>query len=56
MSNKEIFLRRGAGGTMMLGNPNNGLPIGDICAKSEATKSDDKVFCLSPLPLSACGL
>ena len=53
---KEIFLRRGVDGTMMLGNPNSGLLIGDICAKSAATKSDDKVFRLSPLPLSACGL
>jgi len=53
---KTIFLRRGTDGTMMLGNPNSGLPpIGDICAKPEATKSDDKVFRLSPLPLSACG-
>jgi len=56
VSKKEIFLRRGVDGTMMLGNPNNGLLIGDICTKSEATKSDDKVFRLSPLSLSACGL
>ena len=56
VSNKRVYLRRGIDGTMMLGNPDSGLPIGDICAKSTPTESDDKIFRLSPLPLSACGL
>jgi len=56
-SNKEIFLRRGTNGTRMLGNPNSSLPpVSDFCGKSTPTKSDDKVFRLGPLPLSACGL
>ncbi len=56
LAQKEVFLRRGANGTMMLANPNGGLPIADLCAKSEEgkTRSDDKVFRLQEMPQSAC--
>ena len=54
---REIFLRRGADGSMMLGNPTSGLPpFADICGKVEDTRSDDKLFRVKPLPLSECGL
>ncbi|MDW6022262.1 hypothetical protein SAZ10_10915 [Mesorhizobium sp. BAC0120] len=56
LSEKEIYLRRGVNGTMMLANPNSSMPIGDMCATSGKTKSDDKVFRLDQMPLSACGL
>ena len=55
-ADREIFLRRGVDGAMMMGNPNNALPIVDMCAAGDETKSDDKVFKLKPMPLSACGL
>jgi hypothetical protein len=53
---KEIYLRRGANGTMMLANPNSSLPIVDLCSKAAdgKTKSDDKVYRLEPMPQSAC--
>lgn len=53
---KEIYLRRGANGTMMLANPNNSLPIIDLCSKAAdgKTTSDDKVYRLEPMPQSAC--
>ncbi|MDX8498916.1 hypothetical protein RFM99_10820 [Mesorhizobium sp. VK4C] len=56
ISQKEIFLKRGASGTMMLANPNNALAIVDLCSKVAAgkTKSDDKVYRLNPMPQSAC--
>ena len=56
VSKKEIFLKRGASGTMMLANPNNALAIVDLCSKAAVgkTKSDDKVYRLNPMPQSAC--
>ncbi|TGQ33222.1 MULTISPECIES: hypothetical protein [unclassified Mesorhizobium] len=56
IAQKEIFLRRGANGTMMLANPNSSLPIVDLCSKVAEgdTRSDDKVFRLTPMPQSAC--
>lgn len=53
---KEIYLRRGANGTMMLANPNSSLPIIDLCSKAAdgKTTSDDKVYRLEPMPQSAC--
>ncbi|TIU26983.1 MAG: hypothetical protein E5W38_26425, partial [Mesorhizobium sp.] len=56
ISQKEIFLKRGAGGTMMLANPNSALAIVDLCSKAAGgkTKSDDKVYRLNPMPQSAC--
>jgi hypothetical protein len=56
ITQKEIFLRRGANGTMMLANPNSSLPIIDLCSKAAAgkTRSDDKVYRLNPMPQSAC--
>lgn len=58
IAHKEIFLRRGVNGTMMLANPNSSLPITDLCstASDEKTASDDKLFRLDPMPQSACGL
>jgi hypothetical protein len=58
LAQKEIFLRRGVNGTMMLANPNRGLPITDLCstASDEKTASDDRLFRLDPMPQSACGL
>jgi hypothetical protein len=53
---RQIFLRRGADGTMMLANPKSALPSADMCAPAAGTKTDDKVFRLSAMPLSACGL
>lgn len=56
IAQKEIFLRRGANGTMMLANPNSALPIIDLCSKAAdgKTASDDKVYRLQPMPQSAC--
>jgi hypothetical protein len=56
IAQKEIFLRRGANGTMMLANPNSSLPIVDLCSKAAdgKTKSNDKVYRLEPMPQSAC--
>jgi hypothetical protein len=56
IAQKEIFLRRGANGTMMLANPNSSLPIVDLCSKAAdgKTRSDDKVYRLQPMPQSAC--
>ena len=56
ISQKEIFLRRGANGTMMLANPNSSLPIVDLCsaAAEGKTASDDAVYRLEPMPQSAC--
>ncbi|WP_348530049.1 hypothetical protein [Mesorhizobium sp. NFR06] len=56
ISQKEIFLKRGANGTMMIANPNNAVAVVDLCSKAAAgkTKSDDKVYRLQPLPQSAC--
>ncbi|RWN37701.1 hypothetical protein [Mesorhizobium sp.] len=53
---REIYLRRGANGTMMLANPNSSLPIVDLCSKAAEgeTASDDKVYRLEPMPQSAC--
>ena len=56
ISQKEIFLKRGANGMMMLANPNSALAVVDLCSKAAVgkTKSDDKVYRLSPMPQSAC--
>lgn len=54
----EIYLRRGAKGTMMLSNPGNGLPLIDLCSAQaqEVTASDDKIYRLEPMPQAQCGL
>lgn len=58
VSSREIYLRRGAKGTMMLSNPANGLPLIDLCSAeaSEATASDDRIYRLEPMPQAQCGL
>jgi hypothetical protein len=54
---QEIDLRRGPGNGMVVANPKASLPLADLCSEAKgATKSDDKIFRLSPMPLSACGL
>jgi hypothetical protein len=42
----------------LLANPKSGLPIVDMCAAEGKgfTRSDDKIFRLNEMPLSACGL
>ncbi|MBZ9660335.1 hypothetical protein LB523_14875 [Mesorhizobium sp. ESP-6-4] len=56
VSQKEIFLKRGVNGTMMVANPNNAVAIVDLCSKAASgkTRSDDKVYRLQPMPQSAC--
>ncbi|TPI16784.1 hypothetical protein FJW06_00205 [Mesorhizobium sp. B4-1-3] len=56
ISQKEIFLKRGPNGTMMVSNPNNAVAVVDLCSKAAngKTKSDDKVYRLQPMPQSAC--
>ncbi|MDX8438451.1 hypothetical protein [Mesorhizobium australafricanum] len=56
ISQKEIFMKRGANGTMMVANPNNAVAVVDLCSKAAhgKTKSDDKVYRLQPMPQSAC--
>jgi hypothetical protein len=56
IAQKEIFLKRGADGTMMLANPNSSLAIVDLCSKAAdgKTRSDDKVYRLQLMPQSAC--
>jgi hypothetical protein len=56
ISQKEIYLKRGANGTMMLANPNSSLAIVDLCSKAAdgKTASDDKVYRLEAMPQSAC--
>lgn len=56
LSQREIYLRRGANGTIMLANPKESLPLTDLCpANGDAeTRSDDKVFRLEAMPQSAC--
>ena len=54
LSEKEIYLRRGANGTMMLANPKDSLPLTDLCQANGQTKSDDRVFRLEAMPQSAC--
>ncbi len=54
---REIDLRRDLNNGMILANPKTSLPIVDLCESDKGpTKSDDKIFRLSPMPLSACGL
>jgi hypothetical protein len=54
---QEIDLRRGPENGMILANPKTSLPVVDLCSEAKGpTKSDDKIFRLSPMPLSACGL
>jgi hypothetical protein len=55
---RRLFLRRGANGGMLLVNPNSAAPIGNLCSPEGkgATKSDDKIFRVSQMPLSKCGL
>jgi hypothetical protein len=55
VSSREIYLKRGANGTMMLVNPGNGLPIADLCSGGDKTKSDDRIFRLTQMPQSQCG-
>ncbi|RWC88799.1 MAG: hypothetical protein EOS72_15920 [Mesorhizobium sp.] len=56
IAQKEIFLKRGANGTIMLANPNSSIAIVDLCSKAAdgKTKSDDKVYRLQAMPQSAC--
>jgi hypothetical protein len=56
LSQKEIYLKRGANGTMMLANPNSSLALVDLCSKEAdgKTSSDDRVYRLQPMPQSAC--
>ncbi|MEP6567054.1 MAG: hypothetical protein ABJB10_18125 [Mesorhizobium sp.] len=56
ITQKEIYLKRGANGTMMLANPNSSLAIVDLCSKAAdgKTASDDKVYRLESMPQSAC--
>ncbi|MER9396681.1 hypothetical protein NKI46_00880 [Mesorhizobium sp. M0615] len=54
IAQKEIFLKRGANGTLMLANPNSSLAIVDLCSADGKTKSDDKVYRLEAMPQSAC--
>ncbi|TGV50906.1 hypothetical protein EN784_52355, partial [bacterium M00.F.Ca.ET.141.01.1.1] len=56
ISQKEIFLKVGANGTMMVANPNNAVAVVDLCSKAAhgKTKSDDKVYRLQPMPQWAC--
>jgi hypothetical protein len=55
---KEIFLRRGLNDGMIIANPQSSLPLVDLCTPESkgATKTDDKIFQLSPMAASACGL
>jgi hypothetical protein len=54
---REIDLRRDLNNGMILANPKTSLPIVDLCSSEKGpTKSDDKIFRLSPMPLPACGL
>ncbi|CAN7662749.1 hypothetical protein [Mesorhizobium caraganae] len=56
ISQKEIYLKRGANGTMMLANPNSSLAIVDLCSEAAdgKTASDDKVYRLEAMTQSAC--
>jgi len=56
ISQKEIFLKRGADGMMVVANPNNAVAVVDLCSKAAngKTRSDDKVYRLQPMPQSAC--
>jgi hypothetical protein len=58
ISSREIYLRRGAKGAMMLSNPANGLPLIDLCSAeaAEATASDDRIYRLEPMQPAECGL
>jgi hypothetical protein len=51
---RTIYLRRGEKDFMMLGNPNMGVPLEPYCGLDKKTVSDDKVYRLEPMPLSAC--
>ncbi|WP_442756128.1 hypothetical protein ACNHKD_05775 [Methylocystis sp. JAN1] len=51
---RAIYLRRGEKAFMMLGNPNMGLPLEPYCGPDRKTVSDDKVYRLEPMLLSAC--
>ena len=57
-ADRPIYLRRGLNGAILLANPKSGLPIVDMCAPEGkgSTRSDDKIFRLNEMPLSACGL
>jgi hypothetical protein len=54
----EIDLRRDLNNGVILANPNTSLPLVKLCSSDVKlpTKSDDKIFRLSPMPLSACGM
>lgn len=51
---RTVYLRRGEKDFMMLGNPNMGLQLEAYCGTEKKTQSDDKVYRLEPMPLSAC--
>ena len=57
-ADRPLYLRRGSKGAILLANPKSGLPIVDMCAPEGKglTRSDDKIFRLNEMPLSACGL
>lgn len=53
---RKIYLRRGVDDAMMVANPNGGVPIVDLCGAEggKATRSDDRVYRLRPMPQDAC--
>lgn len=51
---RTIYLRRGEKDFVTLGNPNMGLQLEAYCGQEKKTQSDDKVYRLEPMPLSAC--
>jgi hypothetical protein len=51
---RTIYLRRGQKEFVMLGNPIGGLPLDGACKQKGKTTSDDKIFRLESMPLSAC--
>jgi hypothetical protein len=55
---RKIYLRRDFHGGMALVNPDAALAIVGACPAEgvTVTKSDDKIFRLSPMPLDKCGL
>jgi hypothetical protein len=53
---KRVYLHAGRKDSLMLSNPESSLPIVDMCSIKGKTASDDGLFRLYPMPLSACGL
>lgn len=55
---RRLYLRRDTNDGMLVLNPDTALAVVDQCTTEGvgATKTDDKIFQLSPMPLSKCGL